>query len=203
MSAPQGYSAKREAGTARNLALLRRRTALRVLRARLLLGPMGLAALLLLAGAGAAIWWAPRLVDDTNLLHAQTEAETTRARARVLDVPPDPAVQMAQFREWFPQGTRSIEDLRTIFRAAKRQQVQLLRGDYVTGRQPETRLATYDVVLPVRANYAAIRAFVASVLNDLPHASLVDLRMERASGDKTNGDLLDARIHLTLFYRES
>jgi hypothetical protein len=186
------------AGKMSSLTLLRRRTALRLLHARALLGPIGLAAMLLLAGAGAAIWWAPRVVDDTTLLRAQTAAESTRARARLLDIPPDPAAQMAQFREWFPQGTRNVEDLRTIFRVAKRQQVQLLRGDYVAGRQPETRLATYDVVLPVRANYAAIRGFVASVLNDLPHASLVDLRMERASGE-----LLDARVHLTLFYREN
>jgi hypothetical protein len=116
---------------------------------------------------------------------------------RLLDLPPDPATQMTRFRDWFPQGARNVEDLRVLFRLAHQQQVQLLRGDYVAGRQSETRLATYDVVLPVRARYAAIRAFVASVLNELPHASLVDLRMERASGD-----LLDARVHLTLFYRE-
>jgi hypothetical protein len=179
------------------LTMLRRRAALGVLHLRALLGSAGFAAVLLLAAAGGAAWWAPRVEDDASALRAQTAAEGARVRARLQDLPPDPATQMAQFREWFPRGTRNVEDLRTIFQVAKRQQVQLLRGDYVAGRQPETRLATYDVVLPVRASYGGIRAFVASVLNELPHASLADLRMERA-----RGDMLDARVHLTLFYRE-
>ena len=176
---------------------LRRRVALLGVRSHVLLGRTGLAALIVFAVAAAAAWWAPRLQDETAALRVQTEVEGARVRARALDRPLDPTTQMAQFREWFPPPGRNVEDLRTIFRVAKRQQVQLVRGDYVAARQAETRLATYDVVLPVRANYAGIRAFVASVLNELPHASLADLRMERASGD-----LLDARIHLTLFYRE-
>lgn len=179
------------------LSLLRRRATLFVLRVRVLLGSTGLAALVLLAGAGAAAWWAPHVAGDADALRVQAEAESARARVRMLEVPPDPATQMAQFREWFPRRTRNVEDLRIVFRVAKHQHVELLRGDYVAARQPETRLATYDIVLPVRANYAGIRAFVASVLNELPHASLADLRMERA-----NGDILDARVHLTLFYRE-
>lgn len=179
------------------LTPFRRRTALRMLRARALFGPTGAIALLLLAAAGAAAWWAPQVADDADLLRAQTTVEASRARTRLLELPPDPATQIARFREWFPQSSHNVEDLRVLFRLAQREQVRLVRGDYVAGRQAETRLATYDVVLPVRANYAAIRGFVAAVLNELPHASLVDLRMERASGE-----LLDARVHLTLFYRE-
>ena len=176
---------------------LRRRVALLGVRWRMRLGRSGLVALLVLGAAAAAAWWTPRLEDQAGQLRAQTEAEGARVRARAIDVPPDPATQMAQFREWFPQPERNVADLRTIFQVARQQQVQLVRGDYVAARQPETRLATLDVVLPVKANYGAIRAFVASVLNELPHASLADLRMERSTGD-----LLDARIHLTLFYRE-
>ncbi len=176
---------------------LYRRLVLFAGRLRTWLGHSGAIALLLAACAGAAAWWIPRLAAEAQALRVDADAETTRARARQRDVPPDAATQMAQFRDWFPQPDRSVEDLRAIFRVAKRQQVQLLRGDYVAGRQPETRLATYDVVLPVRAGYAGIRAFVAAVLNELPHASLADLRMERATGD-----VVDARVHLTLFYRE-
>lgn len=175
----------------------RRRLALAATRARALFGRSGWIALMLIAGAAGAAWWAPRVADEASLLRAQAEAEGVRARTRLRDLPPDATAQMAQFRDWFPQPDRTVEDLRAIFRVAKRQQVQLLRGDYVAGRQAETRLATYDVVLPVRAGYAGIRAFVASVLNELPHASLADLRMERAVGDT-----IDARVHLTLFYRE-
>jgi hypothetical protein len=179
------------------MMLLRRRLVLYAGRVRAWFGRRGGIALVLLACAAGAAWWMPRLADQANALRAETDVESARARARARDLPPDSATQMAQFRDWFPQPDRAVEDLRTIFRVAKRQQVQLLRGDYVAGRQPETRLATYDVVLPVRSGYGGIRAFVASVLNELPHASLADLRMERV-----NGDAVDARVHLTLFYRE-
>jgi hypothetical protein len=84
-----------------------------------------------------------------------------------------------------------------IFRLARDQRVPLPHGDYIAVRRSEARLTTWDVVLPVRTNYGSIRAFVASVLNELPHASLAELRMERAGGDQ-----LDARVHLTLHYRE-
>jgi len=77
------------------LMLLRRRTALRVQHTRTLLGSTGAVALLLLAVAGVAAWWTPHVVDDTNLLHLQTAAETRRARSRMLDLPPDPATQMS------------------------------------------------------------------------------------------------------------
>ena len=176
---------------------VRRRFLLGATRARAWLGRRGWIALALIACAGGAAWWTPRMADEAALLHGEADAEGARARLRLRDRPIDPATQMAQFREWFPQPDRAAEDLRTIFRVAKRQQVQLLRGDYVAGHQTETRLATYDVVLPVRAGYAGLRAFVAAVLNELPHASLADLRMERAAGDA-----VDARVHLTLFYRE-
>lgn len=179
------------------MSSLRRRLALATSRARVVFGLPGVLALLFLGSAAGMAWWTPRLADESTLLRAQADAETVRARARLRDLPPDPAAQMAQFREWFPHPDRTTEDLRTIFRVARRQQVQLLRGDYAGGRQAEARLATYDIVLPVRAGYPGIRAFVAAVLNELPHASLADLRMERAQGDA-----IDARVHLTLFYRE-
>ena len=175
----------------------RRRFTPAALRARALLGPPGVLALALLAGAAALAGWTPRLAGEADVLRVQAEAATERARTRLRDLPPDPATQMAQFREWFPRRERALDDLRTIFKVAKRQQVQLLRGDYATGRQADARLATYDVVLPVRAAYPGIRAFVAAVLNDIPHASLADLRMERVQGEA-----IDARVHLTLFYRE-
>lgn len=179
------------------MSLARRRLALVALRARAVFGWPGALALLLLVVAAGVVLWTPLLAGEADVLRIQAETESQHARVRLRDQPADPSTQMAQFREWFPQRERALEDLRTIYRVAKKHQVQLPRGDYAPGRQADARLGTYDIVLPVRAGYPGIRAFVAAVLNELPHASLADLRMERVQGEA-----IDARVHLTLFYRE-
>ena len=56
-----------------------------------------------------------------------------------------------------------------------------------------------EVVLPIKDRYVTIKALVADLLNELPHASLSELKMER-SGASVN--VLEARIRLNLHYRE-
>lgn len=175
----------------------RRLTLLTYNRARF--GWRGLAGLLLLAAAGAALWWAPRLADETAALQARGEAARAQRREVHRSQPQDPAAQMAQFRAWFPTSARNVEDLRALFQIARQQHIVLTRGDYSAARRPDARLETYDVVLPVRSNYAGVRAFVAATLNELPHASLEELRMERSAA---GGDAVEARVHFTLYYRE-
>jgi len=106
---------------------------------------------------------------------------------------------MAQFRAWFPTPEHNVEDLRTLFHIARDQHIVLARGEYSAARRKDARLATYDVVLPLRSNYAGVRGFVAAAMNELPHASLEELRMERSAA---GGDAVEARVHFTLYYRE-
>lgn len=162
------------------------------------IGAAGLGGLLLLAAAALAVWAAPLLEREAGGLRSDYEAEIARRNAGMRALPPDAATQVTQFRAWFPTSARSIEDLRTLFRIARQQRIDLARGDYTTARNPDARLTTVDVVLPLQAGYGGVRAFIAAVLNELPHASLADLRMERATG----GETLETRVHLTLFYRE-
>ncbi len=166
------------------------------------LGAAGAAGLALLALAAAAAWLAPRMEAQTEALAAQTAAERARRHGERASLPSDPAAQLAQFRAWFPTPDRNVDDLRRLFRIAREQRITLARGDYSTARRPDLGLATYDVVLPVRASYGGVRAFVAAALNELPHASLKDLRLDRSTAAGVAKDTVDARIHLTLTYRE-
>lgn len=179
------------------IAILRRHARLAGVRVRARIGPSGAVGLLLLAVAAAAAWWTPRVAEDAASLHRQYEVEGMRLRNQWLQRTPDPAAQLDEFQAGFPPASQNLADLRLIFRVAREQRIALPHGDYVAVRRTETRLKTSDVVLPVHGSYPSIRAFVASILNDLPHASLAELRMERAAGDQ-----VDARVHLTLYYRE-
>ncbi len=180
------------------LAVIHRRAVLARVHGGAWVGRLGAAGLLLLALGAVAAWWSERLVEDAAALREEYDAEGARIRQGLQLRSLDPATQMQEFYEDFPRADRNLPDLRAIFHIAREQRIALPHGDYVAVRRTDARLTTCDVMLPVRVNYATLRAFVASVLNELPHASLAELRLERAGGDQ-----LDARIHFTLYYREN
>lgn len=177
---------------------VRRRALLAGSLGRAWLGRTGAAGLLLAAAALGALALAPKLAADAEAMRESSVAEGVRLRNRLSRPDDDPATQWQQFHDSFPESSQSLADLRAIFRIAREQQLQLPRGDYATARRAEAGLTTLDVVLPIKTSYSALRAFVAAVLNALPNASLVELRLERAGTSQVN-----ARVHLTLYYRET
>ncbi|MFZ5539018.1 MAG: hypothetical protein ACOY5V_04670 [Pseudomonadota bacterium] len=179
------------------------RRSARAVHARL--GTAGLAGAALLAAAVAAFAYAPRLQREAEAL--QEQVDHTRAQllrlGRDLVRQPDSAQQLARFREWFPTSDRATADLRVLFAAAAKHGVELPRGEYAVARDDDAgRLARHEIVLPVKERYGAIKAFVGEVLNALPHASVSELRIERNAGGAVGAAPLEARVKLTLFYRE-
>jgi hypothetical protein len=171
-------------------------------RLRERVGVPGLIGLALL-GAGAALAaYAPRVTGEAEALHAAAE----RARSRLGEVQrqavrqPAPAQQAAELRAWFPPVQRATADLRVLFDTARKNRIELAHGEYaLVPAADASRLQRYEIVLPVRQRYVTIKGFVAELLNAVPHASLAELRIERSAA---NVEQLDARVHLTLFYRE-
>jgi hypothetical protein len=106
--------------------------------------------------------------------------------------------QIKNFTAWFPDMSGNAADLRLIVEQAGKAALELDKGEYQVSTAAGSSFVNYEVVLPVKANYAGIRSFIAGVLNAVPHASLAELRMERPSA---NSDVLDARVHFTLVYR--
>lgn len=182
-----------------NANSLQRRFALLRLDLQARLGISGLLGAALIGLAAGALWITPKLQDDAGDLQKQILETRARLSDPSAQVKADAVTQAARFREWFPPAAQSPEDVRTLFRVAAEHKISLARGDYSTVLRRETRLTSYDVVLPVRAHYPAVRTFVIAALNALPHASLAELRVERGS---STADTVDARVHLTLYYRE-
>jgi hypothetical protein len=166
------------------------------------LGTAGIAGCALLLTAGVGMAFATRTQRETEWL--STAAEQARARIAQLGVHPvedhSPTEQLVRFQQWFPPATRSTADLRVIFAAAVSAHVDLSRGEYsVRPIEGSQGLERFDVILPVKERYAPVKAFVAEVLNKLPHASLDELRVERPG---SAAEQLESRVHFTLFYRE-
>jgi hypothetical protein len=164
------------------------------------LGPVGIAGLLLLALAVVAIAFVPLLEREAEDLQAEVETlraqlESTRRTAR-----PTASAQGDTLRALLPELDSAPRDLRTVFAAAGRHKVELPKGDYTLSHTEDgSGAARLEVVLPVKERYVTIKALVSDLLNELPHASLSELRMERSAA---SAHVLEARIRLTLYYRE-
>ncbi len=172
-------------------------------RIHLRLGANGLLGIGLVALAGIGLFGAQRAHQES----AQFQAQAEQARGRVLQfnaLPTEtlgPGERLARFQNWFPTADTTTADLRKIFRAAQASHLALEKGEYtMTPVDGAVGLEKFDVIFPVKEHYSAVKGFVALVLNQLPHASLAELRVERPAAAT---DQIDTRVHFTLYYRNS
>lgn len=165
------------------------------------LGANGLIGIAMVAVAVVGLGYAVRAQQEAAQL--QQQAEQARARAAAAPAPvvavlPE-SERLARFQKWFPTSDTNTADLRKIFRAAQASHLELVRGEYtLTTIEGSGGLQKFDVILPVKEHYAGVKSFVADVLNELPHASLAELRVERPAAAT---DEVDTRVHFTLYYR--
>lgn len=139
-----------------------------------------------------------RNTEDVRATAEETRARLTAARLRYMtDTAPQRA---AQLQQWVPAIDHVNADVRTVFAAAKKSSIAIPKGEYALAAADGSPLRRFEIVLPVKERYDTIKAFVAEVLNTLPHASLAELRVERSA---VNVDVLEARIRFTLYYRTS
>lgn len=98
-----------------------------------------------------------------------------------------------------PRSLAAEAVLAHLFGAADRAGLTLARGDYKllagdagTGRR-------YQLSLPVRGRYPAIRVFLAAALDDNPALALNDLRMQR---DAIESEDMEATLRFTLYLED-
>lgn len=104
--------------------------------------------------------------------------------------------QVANFYAFFPLTSNVPELLGRINRAANEHQLTLQKGEYKLSREPDFRLARYQVTLPVRGGYTTVRSFVNDVLETVPYAALEELTLKRESIEQPE---LESRVRFTLF----
>lgn len=96
-----------------------------------------------------------------------------------------------------PAATEAIE---RIYHLARSEKIILARGEYALGVDPRTRLARYQILLPLRGTYPQIRRFLHALLGQMPALVLEDIDLQR----KRIGDTeLTGRIRMTLYLSRS
>jgi len=97
----------------------------------------------------------------------------------------------------FPPASDYTADLAQIFDIAKGQGIVLASGDYRDADPTALGLDTRLVDLRINENYGALKEFLASVLNAMPHAAVQELRIERKDGTTTKHQVF---LKLALVY---
>ena len=172
------------------------------LRAQLLLRRLGAPACLAVAlfalGAAAWVWaWQQRAVA------AQLEARPLPqpALAVVTAVPPATASEnLARFYAALGQQRHAEQQVKQLFDLAAKNGLLLSQGEYKSGYDKASRVATYQVTLPLKGSYAAVWQFALQALRAVPFASLDELSFRREQIADTE---LEARLRLTFYLTDA
>ena len=161
------------------------------------IGPAGV------LGVGVLLACAGFYVDALAPIEDQARAQRIaleRLRARTPYQPVTSAGRgedLQRFYTLFPSTPQLTDQVERLHRLARKSGLELAQGEYRLERRPEG-LWAYRVTLPVRGSYNQFRSFLASVLTDMPIASLDALRFERKKALDTQ---LEAQVRLTLYAR--
>jgi hypothetical protein len=157
------------------------------------------------AMAGAVLLVAVALVQWQVRPAQQREQSKLQTRQQLLATLPraerasDPAAARAPLQtSELPSTAQRGRDVEWIVTAAERHALTLDRADYTLGTSTGNAVARVEATLPLTGTYPALREFVGAVLNELPHASLESLQIERPN---TQSPQLQATARIVLFYK--
>lgn len=111
---------------------------------------------------------------------------------------------ISEFYQTFPTALSIPDTLSQLNALATKQQLLLNSGDYKLNKiaaknNAGTKVLTkYEMVLPVEGSYNKVRAFISSILSNLPSVAIADIQIERES---TLSPSVDARLVLILYVR--
>lgn len=179
------------------------------LQARLALARFGLvpgaACLLGLAGLCAWLWLVPHLRNqEQNQLRALDRARLAlRSADAGSSAPAEPrsAAQerLAVFYDTLGDAHYAEQQVKTLFAIAAKNGLVLNLADYKFGEDRNGRYRTYQIVLPVKGPYGAIRQFCEQTLLAIPFASLDEMNFKR---DAIANRTLEARLRFTLYLND-
>lgn len=160
----------------------------------------GMACLLCAIGACAWLWGVPHMraqleADQQALVHAQRLLQSSQSTPS--SAPRSAAEDnLARFYDALGDRRYSEQQVKTLFAVARKTNLVLSQAEYRWSTDKNGRYWTYQILLPVKGSYGAIRQFCEQTLLAVPFASLDDINFKReaiASGT------LEAKLRFTLY----
>lgn len=134
-----------------------------------------------------------RQLDDESAALERRWAARASAGA---SAPATPQQQLAAFERRFPNEKGIAPALRLLQAAARRQHVALDQGEFKFASEPTEPLARYSILLPIKADYRALRGFTRDALRELPGLALEEVNLRRSD---PKSPLLEAQLRFVLF----
>lgn len=173
----------------------------KALLAAMRLGAMNIiACALLVLGVLAWGWIIPALRTELKS-QQQAIADASKALDTAMDTPPAPPLTLAEERLavfYDNLGERDYveQQLKTLFAIASKNNLVLSQAEYKPAYNGSGRFHTYQILLPVKGPYPAIRQFCEQMLLAIPFASLDEMAFKRES---VGNAALEAKLRFTLY----
>jgi hypothetical protein len=130
------------------------------------------------------------LIEKTASMHQQTQ----QSSAESVRLDENQALQV--FYDFFPSIDSSPYWIKELDRVAKKRGVELSGSEYRLIQEQGSKLARYEMILPIRGSYPQIRAFIADALEAVPAMALVDVVIKR---EDIKSGKLDVRLGMNLY----
>ncbi|HEY8102474.1 MAG TPA: hypothetical protein VIF82_17170 [Burkholderiaceae bacterium] len=178
------------------------------LQARLALMRLGwinnIACMLIVFGIAAWLWGIPYLRMQTNApMHALEQAQKSLASTNSHSVEAAhslPEERLAAFYDVLGDQRYVEQQVKTLFAVAAKSGLILNQGEYKSSLEKGSHSTTYQMILPVKGQYQAIRKFCEQTLLAIPFASLDEISFKR---DEITNNTLEAKLHFTLYLSDS
>ncbi len=159
-----------------------------------------IAGLLCVAGAAGLQWLVPHLRAQEQAqqrdLQRVRQALHGAAEAPLPAPPPLAEARLAAFHDTLGEKDYAEQQVKTLFAIAHKNGLSLAQAEYKWSFDKNSKTHAYQIRLPVRGPYAAIRQFCEQTLLAIPFASLDEIGFKR---DAVGSEVLEAKLRLTLF----
>lgn len=108
--------------------------------------------------------------------------------------------QLAAFYQLFPSEHDATDSVGAIAAIAQRDGLRVQQAEYKVERDKTGRLIRFQMSLPLKGDYQAIRSFLSHLRAELPIVSLEQVQFDR---QKVGDPLVDAKIRLVIFLGKS
>jgi hypothetical protein len=159
-----------------------------------------IAIVLCLLGILAWLWVVPLLqVETGNLKHElgrlrQSAALPATSPAAAALTPAEK--NLADFYDVLGEKRHAEQQIKTLFAIADKAGLTLKQAEYKSAEDRGGLYHTYQILLPVKGPYGAIRQFCEQTLIAIPFASLDEMSFKR---DAISSNTLEAKLRITLY----
>jgi hypothetical protein len=159
----------------------------------------GFACGLFVAGAIGGLSGLPYLqarsdAQDLTLRRLRQALQSTAVIAPA--APPLADERLGKFLDVLGEKRYAEQQLKTLFALARKSGLALNQAEYKSAADSNGQFHTYQIQLPVKGSYAAIRQFCEQSLLAIPFASLDEISFKR---DAIANRSVDARLRFTLY----